>query len=122
MTVEEVFNSIAPIVGITSMIGAPSSVGGRASAVPTLAAAREQYAKVKVLQDEATNDVSYWGYAGQVSYWKALCDVLEAAALVGPDSLPDVPLPTGQGVVMDSMAELERFGSKVLRLAQEAQA
>src|SRR3990172_7531998 len=119
MTVEEALAPIGPVVGFSSLIGAPESVSSRQANNPTLAEARDRLDSLTQARDNAQSDYSYWGYAGQVSYWQALVDILEAAKLVGADSLPDVPPPEQGGVVMDSMSCIEEYGKAVLRAARE---
>lgn len=118
MTLEEALAPIAPVVGLSSLIGAPESVSSRQAEGPSLDAARTRLAALKKAMDHATSDYSYWGYAGQHSYWTAVVDILEAAELVGNDRLPDVPAPETGGVVMDSMAQIESYGRAILDAAK----
>ncbi len=120
MTVAEALAQIAPVVGLTSVIGAPESVLGQAADGPTLDGARAQYEHVRGLQNGATSDAGYWGYAGQVSYWKAVVLILEAAELVGADNLAIVDTPRTGGMVMSDMAEIERFGQAIKDAAEAA--
>lgn len=118
MKLADALTGIAPVVGLTSWIGAPSSVDVGGPRTPT---AEEAAAKLAALDQQirdCRSDAVYWGLAGQQSYWRAVCDLYAAAALVGEDALADITLPRGGGVVMDSMAELERFGRDILAEAQ----
>lgn len=122
MELAGVLEHLSPIVGLSSAIGAPESVSGAGlTGIPTLEQAKARLSHFQERQDTCTSDYAYWGYAGQVSFWKVVVNLLDAAALVGPEHLPDVPLPARDGVVMDNMAALERFGAEVLRRAEEAQ-
>jgi len=106
-------------VGVSSLIGAPESVRTQGVAAVTLDQARAQLALVLEAQDRCTSDHAYWGHEGQRAYWVAVVDVLTAAAITGPDDLPDVELPSGGGIVMDSCSRLEAFGRQVLELARQ---
>jgi len=81
--------------------------------------AEENLKKSIHLKEHCTSDWAYWGYAGDVAYWKTAVNLLRAAELVGPDNLPDVPIPDMAGVVMDVQWKLEQFGEQVLKQAQE---
>lgn len=114
-------------VGLTSLIAAPSSVDTGAKDPQALTAAGVEaglaHATEKVMllkheRDVCGSDAAYWGYAGQVSYWEAVRNIFEAATLVGPDNLPDIPAPKNAGVVMDIMAQQERYGQSVLSSAR----
>lgn len=118
MTLEEALAPIAPVVGLSSLIGAPSSVSSQQAVAPTLTSARARYEELRDAMNNAQSDFSYWGYAGQVSYWKAVVDILEAAELAGADNLPDVEPPRQGGVVMDQMSLIERYGETILREAR----
>lgn len=121
MKLSDVLQHIGPTVGLSSLIGAPESVASSIAHthVGIVAdKAREKLAEAKRLTAAAPSDYAYWGYAAQVSYWQMVCHLMEAAELVGPDNLPDVPLPGSDGIVMDLMAQQERFGREVLARAK----
>jgi len=122
MKLSEVLPLFGPIVGLSSLIGAPSSVSSHcAEATITLSEARERRQQIADRMNNATSDYAYWGYAGQHSYWVMVCDLLEAAELVGADDLPYVSAPdTKNGVVMDLMGRMEKFGREVLTKAKSA--
>lgn len=128
---------LAPPVGTTSLLAAMFGDGSAAAGLkaliepqrtlPTtredaaiaLAGARDELARQEKGQTEATSDAGYWAYQGAISYWKCVADILEAATITGPDSLPDVAIPSGGGVLMDLCAQLERFGKTVVTKAKE---
>lgn len=117
MKLNEVVGKLAPVVGLTSMIGAPGSV--RLGQIDpdriTFGGAHEALANVKNLQDNCGSDAAYWGYEGQRAYWQAVVYLFEAAKITGPDKLPDMALPDLSGhVVMDAAFYLEQFGKRVL--------
>ena len=69
--------------------------------------------------DECTSDWSYWSILGDLEYWKTVRDLLQASDITGEDSLPDIDLPSTQGVVMDNIASLRQFGRDVLAEAKK---
>lgn len=123
MKLEEVMAKLRPVVGLSSLIGAPGSVrteGADADRV-TLGGAREALAHASELQNNAQSDYAYWGYQGQVSYWRTVVSLYEAAEITGPDMLPDIEpdFLGGNHVVMDLCHHMETWGKSVLTAAQE---
>lgn len=121
MKLDEIMRKLEPVVGISSAIGAPDSVrlGGADADRVSLGGAREALAHAEHMQAEAKSDAAYWGYQGQVSYWRAVVNLYEAAELVGPDNLPDIE-PTfigGNYVVMDLCHHMETWAKSVLTAA-----
>jgi hypothetical protein len=117
----DVWPRIAPVAGLTSAIAAPESVAARGPAAPvSLASARAERDGLIRARDASTSDAAYWGYVGQIAYWRAVVSLLEAVELVGPDNLPDVEPPDQDGVVMDNAARLQEWGDEVLARAREA--
>lgn len=122
MKLSDVMDRLAPVVGLSSAIGAPGSVrttGARANQV-TLGGAAEALAHAEASQQAARSDAAYWGYQGQVSYWRAVVNLLKAAEITGPDDLPDIE-PDFLGrtqVVMDACSSMERWSEQVLRAAE----
>lgn len=117
MKFDDVMNQLAPVVGLTSAIAAPSSVRSEGAPGPavTLGGAREALAHVEQQQRGCKSDAAYWGYQGQVSYWRAVVSLLQAAEITGRDDLPDVPLPDlANRVVMDSTYLMEKWAESVL--------
>lgn len=117
MKLSDVMDRLAPAVGLSSLIGAPESVraeGAQAEQV-TLGGAREALAHAEHMQAGALSDYAYWGYQGQVSYWRAVVSLLEAAEITGPDNLPEIA-PTfldGNHVVMDLCHHMETWARSV---------
>ena len=118
MQLVEVFEQLRPPVGVTSLIAAPESVADRPSEIPTLETAQARLAELTEAQLKCGSGAAWWGYEGQLAYWRSFVNLLHAAAITGPDDLPDVPLPGQGGVVMDNMATMERFGNEVLKRAK----
>lgn len=125
MTLKTVLSELKPVRGMSSVIavlfagGDPASVSGDPATLQTSRETAEaELAKYRHAMDTCTSDAAYWGYLGSVEYWQMVVNVLKASELVGPDNLPDVPLPPRDGLVMDLCAKQAKFGSDVLRLSQ----
>lgn len=109
--------------GVTSIIAAVATGDFDPIQIPdavgvSLQAASEQLMLATERQNNSQSDWAYWGYAGDIAYWRAVVNILRAAEITGPDNLPDVPPPDLENkVVMDACAEVERFGARVLREA-----
>lgn len=126
MTLAEALKGFAPAYGVTTVLAAVQSgdmdalKGGRANISTALASAREAKEKQAQAMNAATSDWSYWGYWASHQYWTAVANLLEAAELVGPDALPDVPGgPPFEGVVMDVGSKQERWSRDVLEAARQ---
>lgn len=124
MKLSDVLTKIHAPKGISTMIAACiesdfDSVQKQNAVGKSREQAEESLKKAQHLQENCGSDWAYWGYAGDVAYWKTAVNLLKAAELVGPDTLPDVPLPDLTGVVMDVQWKLEKFGEQVLKRAQE---
>jgi len=118
----EIMSKLNPVVGFTSAIAAPSSVRehGAAADQVSLGGAQEALAHAEHMQAEAKSDAAYWGYQGQVSYWRAVVNLYRAAEITGPDDLPDIE-PTfldGNYVVMDLCHYMEKWAESVLEAAR----
>lgn len=120
MKLQEALESIGPVVGLTSLIGAPESVSTEQVASVKREEAEAKLRSLEERRDGARSDAAYWGYVGQIAYWSAIVDLLKAAELVGPDNLPDIEPPDLTGkVVMDAAGSLQSWGDRVLRAAEE---
>lgn len=125
MKLSDILPKIHAPKGVTTVMAAVmsgdcDSIKGGDAVGKSLEEAKAELKKAKTNIDNCTSDWSYWGYAGDLAYWRATCALLEAAKLVGADNLPDVPLPDMEGgVVMDIQAKLEHFGEEVLSKAKE---
>lgn len=114
MNLKDAFKPIAPVIGLTSLIGAPGSIAGCPPKVPTLVEARDHLKAVKEAQDRCTSDAAYWGYAGQIGFWATAVDILEAAEITGPDNLPDVDPPDLKNcLVMDAIGRMKNYGAAI---------
>ncbi len=119
MKLEDALAKIQGPVGFSSLVhgalsGDTSGLDRQSPAGATLEAARSKLAAVEKAQLNCKSDYAYWGYEGEAAAWRTATYLLEAAELVGPENLPDIPYPDGGGVVMDVCAKLERWGSAVL--------
>ncbi len=120
MRLDDVLQKIGPLVGVSSLLGAPESVGTRRVTAPTLPEARAQLDRLRKAQETCGSDAAYWGYEGQAAYAKTLVSLLEAAEITGPDNLPDLPPPDlGGKVLMDACSDLTQWGARLLRQAKE---
>ena len=126
MNVEQALSKIRAPKGITSLINGVLSgdfepIRDQSAVGESLVQAEARLAEVQAKQAACTSDWAYWGYEGDKAYWAAVVDILKAAEITGPESLPDIDGPTLEGkVVMDACAAVERFG-RHLRQAAEAQ-
>lgn len=120
MTLQEALSKIHAPKGMTTLIacmlnGEAAPLQWQNAVGATLAEARKKLAAAQQAQANCRSDYAYWGYQGDVSYWRAATNLLEAAELVGADQLPDVAAPRTGGVVMDVCSYVEQFGAEVLR-------
>lgn len=125
MNLQEALSKMSVPQGMTSMLSAVMSgdfdpIAHKTAVGVSLAAAREHLAARKHAQEHCESDWAYWGYEGEIAYWNAVVNVLEAAELVGADKLPDIPAPRTDGVLMDVCSYVERYGQAVLAAAKAA--
>jgi hypothetical protein len=119
MNIEQALKPIAPVIGFSSLIGAPNSVSSKQYGKEGLEKAKQQLQDIIIAQNDCQSDYAYWGYEGQKSYWRAVVNILEASQLVGENNLPDVvPPDTSNSVVMDACSKIEKYGEKILELAK----
>lgn len=126
MTLSEALSSINQPIGFTSAIAALMGGDGRSVlSVETLSPSLEQITaqlqEAEEAQRNCSSDAAYWGYQGQVSYLRAVSNILKAAQITGPDNLPDIEPPQGGGVVMDECAKIERFARAILDKVESEQ-
>lgn len=120
MTIQEAINSIHAPKGVTSIIagvmsGDYSVMYEQKGLEADLQKANEQVAAYQKNLDECKSDWSYWAILGDLEYWKAVRNILEAGA-INNGILADVPKPNFDGlVVMDAIGRVEDFGEAVLR-------
>jgi hypothetical protein len=119
MNLETALNPIAPVVGFSSLIGAPDSVSSQLYKDGGLDYAKQKLQSIITAQNNCQSDYAYWGYEGQKAYWRAIVRILEAVELVGKDNLPDVlPPDTTNSVVMDACGKIEQYGNEILSKAK----
>lgn len=124
MTVAEALSRIHAPKGMTSLIAGVMSndfdpIRDQNAAGKSLSAAQAQLEAAEKAQAECQSDWAYWGYMGDISYWRAVVSILKAAEITGPDKLPNVPAPDLSAcVVMDACSKVERFGSDILAAAK----
>jgi hypothetical protein len=119
---QEVLSQIHAPKGVSSIIAGALSgnwepLQGQDAIGADLTKAEGELARVSKAMNDSQSDWAYWGWAGDVAYWTCVVALLKAAAITGPNNLPDVPLPDFNGVVMDVQAHLEDFGAHVLAKA-----
>lgn len=120
MTVNEAISKIHAPKGITSILAGLAS--GDYSVLPhdkgigaDLLIAKEQVAKYQKAIDECKSDWAYWSILGDLEYWKAVQNILEAGTL-NNGVLADVEAPNMEGlVVMDAIGKVSKFGEQVLK-------
>lgn len=122
MKLKYALKQIYPSQGATTVIA--SFMSGDNSSIKSIDVTQKnveelekELQKVKDQQDNCGSDWAWWGYEGTISTLKASVNLLKAAAIVGADNLPDVELPSRDGVVMDIQANIVEFGEKVYREA-----
>lgn len=122
MTLTEALSKINAPKGFTSIIAGVSN--GDYSVLPkesTLKTSMEEAdSKIALYQkqmSECKSDWSYWSILGDLEYWKAIKNILEAAELVGENNLPDVEKKEGV-VVMDAIGAVSDFGKMILHKAK----
>lgn len=128
MTVQEAISKIHAPKGMTSVIA--GLMTGDFSVLPHekgknagLEKAKEMLAQHEKALKECKSDWAYWSILGDVSYWAAIVNILEAGELVGNENLPDVEAPDlSNCVVMDAIGKVEQFGAKILSMAKESKA
>lgn len=128
MNIETALSNIYAPKGFTSVItamfgGDMASIQEQSAVGATLETARAKLKAVTDAQAASQSDAAWWGYMGDIAYWRAAVSILEAAVLVGPSDLPDVPAPSLEGrVVMDACSAVERYGQAVLAAAKDRKA
>lgn len=123
MNLKQALEPIAPVVGLSSLIGAPGSISTEKAVDIDLQGAIKKLTEIEDAQKKCGSDYAYWGYEGQRAYWSATVDILHAAELVGNDNLPDVPPPDTDGkVVMDACWYIQKYGKDILEKAEEMKA
>lgn len=120
MTLQEAIAPIAPIMNINSMIGAPESISfDKAIKSLTKDQIKQKIDSLNKSIEECCSDYAYWGFSGQLSYWRAINDIFEAAEIIGNNNLPYVKFKDEAGIVMAKMAKIETYGRKILELAKQ---
>lgn len=88
----------------------------------TLCVAEEKVALYQNQLDNCKSDFSYWSILSDLVYWEAIKNILKGAEIVGENNMPDVVFENKAFLVMDSIAEIEKFGKYVFseceRIAQ----
>lgn len=119
MKLTEILSMISAPKGLTSILNGiaqndfsvlPHQKGLEA----TMFVADEKIAFYQKQLDECKSDWSYWSILGDLVYWKAVKNILKGAELVGENNMPDVKFENKAEIVMDSIADTEKFGKYVL--------
>ena len=125
MTTQEAIGAIHAPKGMTSILAGIST--GDFSVLPhekgknaDLEKAAEMVKMHQKQLDECKSDWAYWSILGDLSYWQAIHNILEAGELVGNNNLPYVAAPNTEGcVVMDAIGKVADFGKEVLDKAKK---
>lgn len=123
MKLSKALNAIHAPKGLTSVIEAVmhrdfDPVREQSAVDLSLIEAQQKLEDAEKAQRDCTSDWAYWGYQGDVSYWKAVVDILTAANLMEGEDLPDVPAPKLGGVVMDDCSKVQKYGRNILTAAK----
>jgi len=124
MTVNEAISKIHAPKGITSILAGLAN--GDYSVLPhdkaigaDLLIAKEQVAKYQKAIDECKSDWAYWSILGDLEYWKAVQNILQAGML-NNGVLANVEAPNIEGlIVMDAIGKVSKFGEQVLKETSE---
>ena len=125
MTVDEALAKIHAPKGLTSMIAGVMSgdfapIQDQNAEGSSLTLAMAELERAQRAQVNAKSDWAFWGYQGDVSYWRAVVSILEAAEITGPNDLPDIEGPDLTNcVVMDACSKVESFGKAILEQAKQ---
>lgn len=130
MKLHETLAQLTPPVGQSSLIAAligaidPATIPDRKTVdlAASLEQVRARIGEVTRAQETCGSDAAHWAHEGELAYLRCVAHLHEAAAIVGPDNLPNVALPKPGGVLMDLCARLERFGQEVLHDAANLKA
>jgi hypothetical protein len=118
MKLDDVFGILEPPVSYAAKKHAPGFIGKSVSST-TVSEAQGRIKGLMRIQATATSDAEIEAIVGRITYWRTLIDVLHAADLVGPDNLPDVPVPIqGNADIHKECERLSDFGQSVLRQAK----
>lgn len=108
--------------GVSSMIASlmsgdldPVSGGEDTPGDPALDQAKDKLQEAQEKQQNCGSDYAYWGYEGQIAYWRSVVNLLEAAKVAGSEDLPGhYRVPEFKGVVMDVCAKMETWSQNIL--------
>lgn len=125
MKLSDALTLIAPVRGGTTVIEAVLAGKERlaASSVRTtksLTEARAMLEAATTRRQQSQSDWEYWAHEGAISYWRAVCSLLEAAQIVGENSLPEIPFADRGITVMERCSAQQAWGEQVLAAARAA--
>jgi len=126
ITVAEALKRLGgPVRGMTSVISATigggdlnSISGGKADEAISLERAQEELARCFEAQKGCKSDAAWWGYMGDIAYWRTVISILKAGVLCN-GFVPDLAGPDRDGVVMDVYNKMEKWGFAVLKAAEK---
>lgn len=84
-----------------------------------LSIAEEKVAQYEKQINECQSDWYYWSILGDLSYWRAVLNILRGADLVGENNMPNMPYEKKGMVVMDVIGNLEDYGKSVYRACMD---
>lgn len=84
----------------------------------TAQAQREYYRKRK--EACTGSDIAWIGYKTHEVFWNVVCNIYEAASILGPENLPDIQPPdVGLLSTYEKITRLEQYGQQILKTAKE---
>jgi hypothetical protein len=123
MKLSDALKSIAPARGVTTVIeavlhGKESLAAGSVWTTESLTEARAMREAATRRQQQCQSDWEYWAHEGDISYWSAVCSLLEAAQIVGENSLPEIPFADRGATVMERCSAQQTWSEQVLTAAR----
>lgn len=119
MTVKEALDKIYAPKGVTSIIEGLinndfSVLDNQKGTEASFDFANLRIKELQIQLDNCHSDWSWWSILGDLEYWKAAKNILEAG-MIHSGELADVEAPNLQDcVVMDAISRVTKFGEKVL--------
>ena len=125
MKLSDALKLVAPVRGGTTVIeavlaGKESLAASNFQTTESLTEARAMLEAATNRQQQSQSDWEYWAHEGAISYWSAVCSLLEAAQLVGENSLPEIPFADRGITLMERCSAQQTWGEQVLAAARAA--
>ena len=125
MKLSDALTLIAPVRGGTSVIeavlaGKESLAASSVRTTESLTEARAMLEAATSRRQQSQSDWEYWAHEGDISYWSAVCSLLEAAQIVGENSLPEIPFADRGATVMERCSAQQTWSDQVWTAAKAA--